>query len=301
MVFLGSADPASNGWRNLSGLFYSVKSETDSLWSRPVLVYYNHRTLPAWPQIAIDPRGTRHVLWQEDLDWDDFPDLLLYSFSPDGKHWSSAIDLSRMGEIPFEPRMVVDSRGIAHVVWHQAELWGIGVERGVYYRFGRQNTWSEPQKIFEPRRWVHGLIIDSLDRLHLLMTSSDSLRRFVTIEYSWKDVSATEVASRGEALRTVRRGDLISLSNYPNPFNETTVFLLSLQKQATVWFRIYNTAGQLVRTLLEAGSLGPETALRWDGCDQERKPLPSGVYLCQVKAESGAEALEVVSKVLLIR
>jgi flagellar hook assembly protein FlgD len=48
--------------------------------------------------------------------------------------------------------------------------------------------------------------------------------------------------------------------------------------------RIYNIAGSLVRSL-HASVVNPgNQVFLWDGCDEEGRVLPSGVYLTQITA-----------------
>jgi len=68
--------------------------------------------------------------------------------------------------------------------------------------------------------------------------------------------------------------------NYPNPFNpETSIrFSLPIRQQATLC--IYNQKGQLVKTLLNNGKLDAgEHSYVWNGLDDRRQPVASGVYL----------------------
>jgi hypothetical protein len=65
--------------------------------------------------------------------------------------------------------------------------------------------------------------------------------------------------------------------NYPNPFNASTSFTLSLLKASRYSVRIYNLAGQVVKSFEGEASAGRHT-LTWDGRDQNGVPVSSGVY-----------------------
>lgn len=66
--------------------------------------------------------------------------------------------------------------------------------------------------------------------------------------------------------------------NYPNPFNPTTKIEYSVQKPGKVCIKVYNTLGQLVRTLVnENKGIGNYTVI-WDGKDEKGDELASGVY-----------------------
>ena len=79
-------------------------------------------------------------------------------------------------------------------------------------------------------------------------------------------------------------------ANYPNPFNPaTTIPLLVPQRAEQVNLAIYNTAGQIVRILVDR-PMGPgRHRVRWDGRDQNGRPLSSGVYLYRLQTAGTAQ------------
>ncbi|MGH7494707.1 MAG: VPS10 domain-containing protein [bacterium] len=90
----------------------------------------------------------------------------------------------------------------------------------------------------------------------------------------------TAVGERGQTSLTF---DL--RPNYPNPFNPSTRIDYSLAKPARVNLAIYNSAGRLVRTLVEelqqaAGAY----QVQWNGRNNAGETLASGVYLYRLEA-----------------
>lgn len=92
------------------------------------------------------------------------------------------------------------------------------------------------------------------------------------------------------------------LPNYPNPFNPGTWIPYELAKPAYVSIDIYNTTGQLIRSL----SVGHQTAgsytnkhiaAYWDGRDDSLQEAASGVYFCILKAGD----FEAARKMILLR
>jgi len=68
--------------------------------------------------------------------------------------------------------------------------------------------------------------------------------------------------------------------NYPNPFNPTTVINYSIASPGPVTVRVFNVAGQRVRTLVDAYQ-SPQVkpfVVRWDGTNQSGDAVSSGVY-----------------------
>jgi hypothetical protein len=75
--------------------------------------------------------------------------------------------------------------------------------------------------------------------------------------------------------------------NFPNPFNPSTSFALSLPEASDYSIRIFNITGQMVKSYsghLEAGIHN----IVWDGHNEQGSSVASGVYF--YKAEAGAFA-----------
>ena len=70
--------------------------------------------------------------------------------------------------------------------------------------------------------------------------------------------------------------------NWPNPFNQETVFSLSLPGPERIVVEIIDARGRLVRRLAAGSHAGGSHMLRWDGCDPSGRPLPSGLYFCRL-------------------
>ncbi len=86
--------------------------------------------------------------------------------------------------------------------------------------------------------------------------------------------------------------------NFPNPFNPSTRIQFALPKKGHVSLKIYNVAGQLVRTLqdgvLDAGS----HELTWDGSNNLGSNVASGVYFYKINAGNDYENMK---KMVLLR
>jgi hypothetical protein len=77
------------------------------------------------------------------------------------------------------------------------------------------------------------------------------------------------------------------MQNTPNPFGAGTTISFDLPREADVSLRVYDASGRLVRVLVD-GHRGPglQTA-DWNGEDESRRRVPSGVYFCRL--ETGSE------------
>jgi subtilisin family serine protease len=85
--------------------------------------------------------------------------------------------------------------------------------------------------------------------------------------------------------------------NCPNPFNPVTRIDFSLRMSGPVSLRIYDSAGRLVRVLIdEPRNAGRHSAI-WDGKDAGGRLAASGVYYCRITAGS----FSATRKMILLR
>jgi carboxypeptidase T len=84
--------------------------------------------------------------------------------------------------------------------------------------------------------------------------------------------------------------------NYPNPFNPVTTIRYSIKDQGPVGLRIYDTAGRLVRILVDANQAprpGGFTAT-WDGKNESGDPVSSGVYYYRLSTKDFSQTKKMV-------
>ena len=89
------------------------------------------------------------------------------------------------------------------------------------------------------------------------------------------------------------------LPNYPNPFNPDTWIPYQLSEGSRVAVKIYDVTGSLVRTI-EVGHkpvgyyLTRERAVYWDGRNQNREPVSSGVYFYTLSTDTYTQTRRMV-------
>ncbi|MCK5617885.1 MAG: T9SS type A sorting domain-containing protein, partial [Candidatus Krumholzibacteria bacterium] len=82
---------------------------------------------------------------------------------------------------------------------------------------------------------------------------------------------------------------------YPNPFNPTTTIHYTVKRRANVSLRIYNVAGQLIRTLVdEAKTAGEVHTATWDGRNGAGQSVSSGVYFYKLVAKDFTQTKKMV-------
>ncbi|MEZ4765761.1 MAG: FlgD immunoglobulin-like domain containing protein [Calditrichia bacterium] len=85
--------------------------------------------------------------------------------------------------------------------------------------------------------------------------------------------------------------------NYPNPFNPTTTIEYRLATAGNISLKIFNIAGQEVRTLVNAAQTAGRYSVNWDGRDNRGMPVASGVYFYRLETQAAVQS----RKMLLIR
>ena len=92
-------------------------------------------------------------------------------------------------------------------------------------------------------------------------------------------------------------------TNYPNPFNPTTMIKFDLPEQSVVRLSIYNMLGQevavLVNGIVEAGYKEVE----WNSTAHSGLALPSGIYMFRIQASSvsSAQQFNQINKMVLMK
>jgi hypothetical protein len=72
---------------------------------------------------------------------------------------------------------------------------------------------------------------------------------------------------------------------YPNPFNPVTTIAYRIREAGPTTIEVYNVAGRVVRTLLDAElEAGASGSVVWDGTSDSGERCASGVYLYRVNA-----------------
>ena len=72
--------------------------------------------------------------------------------------------------------------------------------------------------------------------------------------------------------------------NYPNPFNLNTSIAYVLPKTTKLTIKIYNLAGEEIKTLVDQVQPGGDHSITWNGTNQTGQTVSSGVYFYRLQA-----------------
>ncbi len=100
-----------------------------------------------------------------------------------------------------------------------------------------------------------------------------------------------------EETGTVKPARFALHQGYPNPFNSQIRIPFELGQGVRTSLSIYNILGQEVKTLMEVPLRSGSYYALWDGKDSLGQDMPSGLYICRMKAGS----FEATSKVVLVK
>jgi len=82
--------------------------------------------------------------------------------------------------------------------------------------------------------------------------------------------------------QTVEEG--LVLGNFPNPFNPTTQIRFAIPENSFVSLKVYNTVGQLVKTLVNENLEKGYHNIEWNATDDNGNKLSTGIYLYRLQA-----------------
>ena len=93
-----------------------------------------------------------------------------------------------------------------------------------------------------------------------------------------------ETVSIDEPILEGPAGSFALEANYPNPFNPATHIRFSIETGVNASLTIYNLLGQTVAVLVDQKLAPGSYEVTWDGRNQHREPVASGVYLYRLQA-----------------
>lgn len=91
--------------------------------------------------------------------------------------------------------------------------------------------------------------------------------------------------------------ELLLIQNHPNPFNNSTTIPYQIPKIISgfhVRLRIFNLNGQLVRTLVDERKQAGFYSVTWDGRDDSKESVASGVYIYHLETKEFIQSKKMI-------
>jgi len=104
-------------------------------------------------------------------------------------------------------------------------------------------------------------------------------------------------ATEDNKITQVLPDDYVLDQNYPNPFNPTTQIRFGIPKAGNVTLKIYNSVGQLVKTLVDGNISEGYYQVTWNATDNSGNKLSSGVYFYRITSGTFTQ----VNKMMLLK
>jgi hypothetical protein len=186
----------------------------------------------------------------------------------------------------FMPWMTVDYRGYIHAIWYDGRNHSPGSNRyDVYYSYSadRGITWSVNEQITDASFVMNAFCGDYIgldtDSQYVYASWCDTRNSSTApdIYFSRRPLPVIGVEEREVA--QFKPG----IKVFPNPMKSSAEIRLPQQVQSQALCRIYNTSGQLIRTI-PASSTKNRTMFIWNACDDKGQSVPNGVYFCELSS-----------------
>gem|GEM_PF-6650948 len=153
-----------------------------------------------------------------------------------------------------------------------------------------------------------GVTLDEPGELALLtfrcVDGGETELRFSGVDLRGSDNSRLECAAQGIRVRTIGRmlpRAYALHQNYPNPFARETDIRYQIPQTARVSVKIYDTAGKLVRTLVDEVAESGYYVVHWDRRNENEVSAPAGVYFYRLTARGEYESYTFTRKMISLR
>ena len=160
----------------------------------------------------------------------------------------------------------------------------------VYRREESETLFSEIAS-YKTNDDLNGLGNSSHSKEYFFIDSDVALIRGRTYLYKVADVDFSgKVTEHGAVSIIFAPGKIASKfvlkGNYPNPFNGETYIDFFISQKQPIAIYIYNTAGELVRSLNNFLYYSGDNRVKWDSRDNNGNSVPSGVYFYSLKTRN---------------
>jgi len=150
------------GYDSASGEVWATRGEVDALewafappppWSQPVQLS-RAGAQAGWADVALDADGGVHVTWSEREAEGEPGTAVLYAYlDASTGRWSHPLEVARGAsgeELARQPALVVDGRGLVHLVWSSGDLGQILYSRARIDQAASAGAWSPLETLSDP-------------------------------------------------------------------------------------------------------------------------------------------------------
>lgn len=112
----------------------------------------------------------------------------------------------------------------------------------------------------------------------------------ISFSYLLKQNFTTEV----ESDMADHKPKYFKLNNYPNPFNSSTKIDFRVPEATYIKIKVFDILGKEIKNLLDENISAGEYSISWNGTDNNRNILNSGVYLITMEAENFHKTIKII-------
>ncbi|MEO0114002.1 MAG: YCF48-related protein [candidate division WOR-3 bacterium] len=183
------------------------------------------------------------------------------------------------------------------------KLWAVGRNGTIIYSSNGGNTWTLQTSGVDTTLFD----VDFADSLRGLIAGNDIVLYTQDGGRNWIITDPTGLFEPKSRISNFefRISNLIC---YPNPFTAKTTIRFNGNPKGFSVLKIYNSAGELVKSFSLTTKNQQPITLIWDGRDDRGKELAPGIYFCQLQAsrigpspESGSGGYQQLRKITLIK
>ena len=210
---------------------------------------------------------------------DYWVDNIYYSYSYNGSSWSEAIDITKYAPTPLQAvyslNIVADTSGKLHIIWLLVNAYDYQTSFFYNYITGRENKWSDPIQLFNSNAGKKkcSLEIDQQDMLHLIWYEDIYEGNYdtVTVKYSTMQLNTSNVKTVTQSVKN------LSLTCYPNPFNNMSNILYKIPSDGNVSLSIYDITGRKLKQIISNYHQPGSYNFKFKSSN-----FPSGVYFVKL-------------------
>ena len=229
------------------------------------------------PELALDAYDHAHVVWNQVTQWGSSSVIeeIFYRYF-DGQSWSLAENITNLGLRTADyPQIAVSSQGAKCI------FFGLSRDNGdpyVNYIFGYNSHWTYPDTLFDDYQCLtSNLIVDDCGAFHACVPIG--FEYFADIGYTLNE-SFNQVVTDPTPICLIQP----AFQLYPNPSNSIIKIQYDFPLSSATNLYIYDARGQLIRELQSGNQIAGVHEEFWDGTNQFRKEVSSGVYFIRLVA-----------------